>query len=466
MLPISDHIDSSYCNGGTVEQVLEKYCDRGIPVPEHFVWHVAQRLAESLRFLHFGAVPNNGADQPGWQCKFRQANFIFFYCLFYVGGHADLCVGAIVISHRDFAPNNIFIHYQPRRPGAVRKVGLEGNAFPDVVVGDFGCAGQDGDDKLSPGIYDTDSIKECEDIYWLGNILRRLCQTHIPAPNVLDVVGKPECYPMSGVDGLMGAGHTPYSDDLIQILQNFEWPGCVADGDPTGLRPGADGLQHENWEWQPTAAWVRDTLLPLARRKANEYRNPPPAAFVPDYYTRLDVSWTKPEELMPFEYDFRYSVAGDEVDGEVEEEGEDEEMPEQPEEPEEPEEPGESLGLEDPQEPQEAQEPQDVQDLEVSVEELEINTSENEDLEDDEVPESESEEHECPVPESEMRMRSLQGFRVHHRDHGQPRFRVMALQFNVPTIVTPVNRGPPSLILEGGGGGGDDDDDVEMGDAS
>ena len=387
-----------------------------------------------------------------------------------------------MISHRDLAPNNIYIHYHPRRSGFVPKVGLEGNAFPEVVVGDFGAAGQDGDDKINEGIFDTDEIHEWEDIYWLGHNLRQLCQTHIPSGGILDAC-KPEGNPMGGVNGRMGAGHTPYSNDLIQLLQNFEWPGCTVDDDATGTQTGADGLQHENWEWQPNAVWVRDTLLPLAQQKTAEYRNPPRAARVPGYYTRLDVSWTKPEELMPFEYDFKYAVAGDEVYGETKDEEEDDDNNEEEQEDDEEQEDNENEEEGGDEEDDEPDEP------EHSAEATESNADENEDWEDEEepVPDSDSSHHSV-APESQLRMQCLESLRIHHRDHGRPKFKVVTLHFNSPTFSAP-NRQPPPLAPAGGGGGGgsgsggggggggggdgggggggggDDDDDVEMEDA-
>ncbi len=212
------------------------------------------------------------------------------------------------------AGNNLFIHYPSRRGlRGIPALGLEENAFPDIVVGDFGASamGHDAPDSVPNGIFDTDVVDPWEDIYLLGKMARSLLITHIPTKNQIDDwVERPERYPMAAVNASLPPGARPYSDDLVQLLRRFEWPDCANRTDPEGTQPDAGGNDVPNHSFQPDARWISDHMLPLARRKVRRYRNPP-AGRPPGYFRRLDVSWTKPEKLMPFEYDWRYAPSED-----------------------------------------------------------------------------------------------------------------------------------------------------------
>ena len=57
---------SRYYNGGTLEEFIEKYAAKKRPVPEHFVWLVAERLAEVIRYFNFGTVPGTDDELDDW----------------------------------------------------------------------------------------------------------------------------------------------------------------------------------------------------------------------------------------------------------------------------------------------------------------------------------------------------------------------------------------------------------------
>lgn len=234
----------------------------------------------------------------------------------------------IAISHRDMASRNIFIHYRNRGIGLEPAVGLEANAFPDIVVGDFGSAALESDDPeaIPYGIFETDEVNEWEDIYAMSKSVRQLCQTHIPVTDMDDDWGeRPECYLMSSVNGYLDPADTPYSNDLITFLQNFEWPNCDVVTDPLAPQFNADGLLQSSCFFQPDAEWVADTMLPLARQKVEEYRNPA-GGLLPTHYKTYDVSWTKPERLMPFEYEAQYARSNDGMDDDDDEDDEDDDV--------------------------------------------------------------------------------------------------------------------------------------------
>ncbi|RYO75971.1 hypothetical protein DL766_008256 [Monosporascus sp. MC13-8B] len=275
-------------------------------------------LAEAIRFFNFGAEPGADNGKVPWNVTY----------------------------HRELAPNNICIHY-PSRSGAGRppRTGFFENAFPDIVVIDIGLSALESDDDalLRPAIFrDKNEADEWEDIYMMGKILRQLCQTHIPIPiddNDFDDWGdRPECVRMATVNNYLNAADTRYSNQLIATLKEFEWPNCETQRDVMGTQVGPSGRVVPNHEYTPDARWVADVLLPLARQKVREYRNPR-AGYPPDYYRRLDVSWTKPANLMPFVYDFDSAPLEDISSEDERSEGDDEgriddEGPEEEEEPE------------------------------------------------------------------------------------------------------------------------------------
>ncbi|KAI0852647.1 hypothetical protein F5Y00DRAFT_258497 [Daldinia vernicosa] len=279
-----------FYNGGTLENLINRYFERRIPIPEHFVWHVAERLALAIRFFHFGAPPGSNREQENWE----------------------------FIAHRDMVINNIFLHYHPRRSGRQPRAGQETNAFPEIAVGDFGESNLANDDEnwISNGIFSDGIVHDWEDmapleplspstakvanLYFMGESLRKMVQTHIPYDEHESDLDRPNRRPMRTVNNFIPAPYAPYSDELIELLANFEFPGSDNGSLIDETVQDDDGNDRPLSDFLPTPEWVVDTMLPLARRKVRRYRgigNKPAG-----YYTALDVSWTRPKKFMPYEY--------------------------------------------------------------------------------------------------------------------------------------------------------------------
>ncbi|KAI1390642.1 uncharacterized protein F4822DRAFT_441939 [Hypoxylon trugodes] len=217
-----------HCNGGNLQQFARKYFEVGRPVPEHFIWHVAQRLSEVITYFNFGIFPGrDNPGPPGWR----------------------------FISHRDFVSNNIFIHYHARAKGFEPSYNYVTNAFPEIVVGDFGDAAQEDEfpELITEGIYGLDEAARWEDMA-------------------------------------------------------FEFPPVeigTAPDPSTGWFIDRDNMAVPVQDYIPSPDWVADHLLPLARRHVRLWRGNMEHQRLPrNYYNDLDVSWTKPEQVMPYVYEF------------------------------------------------------------------------------------------------------------------------------------------------------------------
>ncbi|KAI0138713.1 hypothetical protein F4776DRAFT_670578 [Hypoxylon sp. NC0597] len=265
-----------YYNGGTIEAFIERYYRERTKIPEHFIWHVTVELCRAIAFLYYGDSFNvNARDDP-------------------------------VVYHRDIHPSNILIHYPPRGRGRVPTAGNKSNAFPQIILCDFGESALQGDDPndLKPGQFEEeDEPADFEDVYQLGCVLRSLCMAHILFPN------EDEADPNNNIPGQLKDetqewNHRPdsrrlanvnlvgpaYSNTLINALRNFEWP-----GQENNLIEEDNNRDH-----QPSVQWVVYTLLPLARGQVRAYTEGPHLA---GYYDAMDVSWTKPFEPMPYVVD-------------------------------------------------------------------------------------------------------------------------------------------------------------------
>lgn len=211
-------------------------------------------------------------------------------------------------------PQNIFINYPPFKGGRIPKEGLEANAFPQIVLGDFGRSGTDTDDTMmlplnvlggeSP---ENTELRLWEDTYAAGSTLRRLCQAHLSydyvdlgAPDWND--RRPDNIRMADLNARDGSV-PDYSDQLIDLLGNFEYD---------GMETGVDIIDLEDplGEVTATSRWMVDTLYPAARDRVAAYRNPP-AGKPAGYFDELDVSWTRPEAVTPFVYNKRYAAHAD-----------------------------------------------------------------------------------------------------------------------------------------------------------
>ncbi|KAI7266960.1 hypothetical protein KC345_g8064 [Hortaea werneckii] len=126
-----------FCSGGN----LMTFCTRH-NAPLSFIWHVGLQLAEAIAFLHFGVDEGDAFHgQTGWP----------------------------VLCHADLYPGNVFLRLASRE-GHV----TFGN-YPDVVLGDFGCAGSlSGTDDVRR---DTVISDRRQDMINIGHMLAVLFKT-------------------------------------------------------------------------------------------------------------------------------------------------------------------------------------------------------------------------------------------------------------------------------------------------
>ncbi|KAI0487222.1 hypothetical protein F4859DRAFT_509796 [Xylaria cf. heliscus] len=250
-------------NGGSLYAFLRSYQRRRREIPEHFIWHVLLTLIEAVRYLKFGALPGTDDEDPNW----------------------------IAIHHRDIATRNVFIHYLPRDDPEPDE-GFEENAFPELILGDFGHAASENDDltMVKNGRWDQRGvIAEWHDVYGIFDVAKELC-TQVKH----SIVGT--------VNQDLRENERPYSDDLIEMLEHFEYPNCDTEHDirDSQLDP-VSGLQEPNYSGIPNMRRVVDEFLPIIRDRVQRYRNP--AGGIPDrWWRQLDVSWTKPDPFMPYEW--------------------------------------------------------------------------------------------------------------------------------------------------------------------
>ncbi|KAK2602413.1 hypothetical protein N8I77_008948 [Diaporthe amygdali] len=233
---------------------------------------VAEQLCLAMAWLKFGERP----DVPGHQAP---ANWTS-------------------IHHLELFPRNVFIHYQPRRPGRIPAAGIEANAFPQFVLGDFSSALLDGDDIRHLHPWYTDPNEDDRgpnmdvkppprwmDTYGFGFVLRYLCQAHL-----------------SHKDWMARGANTTR---MANVNATTGWRRA-------NILDLADPLN----ELAANPRWIVDTIYPVARARVAAYRNPPegrPAG----YFDGLDISWTRPRPrlLMPFVYNTDYAAAAEDVDG-------------------------------------------------------------------------------------------------------------------------------------------------------
>jgi NIMA (never in mitosis gene a)-related kinase len=92
-----------YCNSGTLKDFVDRYIEERKTTPEPFAWHIFAGITSALCACHYGIMDAmRSVDVPR---------------------HWD------IICHLDIKPSNIFLTSTGRT-----------NAYPRVVLGDFGCA--------------------------------------------------------------------------------------------------------------------------------------------------------------------------------------------------------------------------------------------------------------------------------------------------------------------------------------
>lgn len=338
------------------------------------------------------------------------------------------------------------------------------------MVGDFGNSAIEGDDIaiLPMSVYpmpdDTEPDQEehffgeWEDIYSVGEMLRRMAMTHIPDGGWWDDNMRPNCRWVQASNQEPGA--PPYSDELIELLQRFEYP----TQDTTMVRVLGQAIDTTF----PSPEDIRDTLLPQVQARVEGFRRPanPPAG----YFDSIDVSWTRPDELRPFSYIMSHAAeAGDgpdggpapeeeddssdgddgdgapgngsddgSGDGDGDGEGRDVEMSDSP-----------SSSAEEGQDGQDDQPdegPQQPEDQEHQGGADDVNDDDDDEDEDNDSNESSSIADPAPPPgpppptSEQLAMRQL-GM-LHRWEGAKPRYELCSLAFGVPAI-SPLNRTPP-----------------------
>lgn len=172
-------------------------------------------------------------------------------------------------------------------------------------------------------------LREWEDVYGVGKILRALCQTHIPAkvqhhgyagsfpgsssddgtPDAAAPRGpqssnpradtdhrRPDNYTVAEANALLPKAQR-YSDKLMRLLRSFEYPGMCG-GDPRGPGWGRGLFDTGDTAFRADAAWLVDTLFPAAADRVYVDMQ-----IKGKTYEDLDVSWTRPDIPLPFAYD-------------------------------------------------------------------------------------------------------------------------------------------------------------------
>ncbi|KAI1127095.1 hypothetical protein F5Y10DRAFT_266422 [Nemania abortiva] len=260
-------------NGDTVRHLVNKYNSRDRRVPEHFIWHLLLTLVEAVRYLKFGALPGTDDEDPDW----------------------------IPIHHRDIVDRNVFIHYASNEEPEPEE-GFEENAFPEVILGDFGCASREGDppDTIAEGEYLAPGVlAEYHDVY---SIFIRIAKKAMLAGTGRYGLAE-ESRRIRNMNRGRRAGDPPcYSDELIEMIEHFEYPNCVDDHDVTNTPVDEDGVEQQpNHSFIPSMRRVVDEFLPIMRDRVRRYRKP--AGGIPaGWWQQFDVSWTKPNGVMPYQW--------------------------------------------------------------------------------------------------------------------------------------------------------------------
>lgn len=130
-------LTTPFCSGGN----LMTFCTRHT-APLAFIWHVGLQVAKAMAFLHFGVDEGDAFNgQTGWP----------------------------VLCHADLYPGNILLHL-----ASCEGPETLGN-YPNVVLGDFGCAGSL--NCTDNGRRDTVISDRKQDIINIGHLLDVLFKT-------------------------------------------------------------------------------------------------------------------------------------------------------------------------------------------------------------------------------------------------------------------------------------------------
>ncbi|KAK8077110.1 hypothetical protein PG996_003280 [Apiospora saccharicola] len=176
-----------YNNGGSLEELIQKYRRLGQHVPETFIWHVTVELGKALMYLWQG--PRN--DVVPW----------------------------VSIRHRALTAENVFVNYESTKSGARFANGTPRNAFPQIVLGNFSRAARR--DDPAADLLPSAMMEAYMNYSDYGVLLRRLAQAHIPEDEAPEQVAmRDACF-----HGLRLCQPARYSQELVDWLSgNFEYP--------------------------------------------------------------------------------------------------------------------------------------------------------------------------------------------------------------------------------------------------
>ncbi|KAI1088196.1 hypothetical protein F5B19DRAFT_499303 [Rostrohypoxylon terebratum] len=272
-----------YLNGGNLQNLRDAFYHHEKRVPGAFVWHVAHQLCKVLLYLRYGVVyPDlTPAQLDGTEPRPEPAN----------------APNWVEIYHRDITMENIMLDYAPARGGEVNSWDNPENAFPRVVLCDYGDMAMRNDApallRPSKKFPNDKELNQWEDIYQVGCVLRSLCMTHVKFPEDERPVPRapiegqqkdesqrwahrPESRRLIAINGRNPGPQ--YSDDLIQLLEEFEWDDQedrAVELDVNRVVPKAEGF-YDNID----VSWTRP--------------------YGPMPYVSRDVPWNRPEQPMQY----------------------------------------------------------------------------------------------------------------------------------------------------------------------
>ncbi|KAJ3577645.1 hypothetical protein NPX13_g2922 [Xylaria arbuscula] len=285
-----------FYNGGSLRQLYQAYRRDRRCVPESFVWHVLLTLLEAVRYLHRGCPPGTDDDGPlGAEGFWRP------------------------LYHRDITLDNIFLHYHERPAPEVRLPGvLESNAFPEVILGDFSDSFINGDPphKLKPGRYNSGMAAEWEDLYAVFQVVKELCIAPVElSPTEFNLHHIPETVRSRAACRVYLVSHHPiardifghlirpednrYSEPLLKILTEWEFRNS-REMSVTDVQENTYGERTSNYELLHDWDYVIRHQIPEIRTQNRYWRRHGDQD--PEYLPKMDVSWTKPKRLMPYEW--------------------------------------------------------------------------------------------------------------------------------------------------------------------
>ncbi|KAK8009323.1 hypothetical protein PG991_011874 [Apiospora marii] len=298
---LSDNSYSLYFqhhNGGTLEDLIQKYRRARTPIPETFVWHVAVELGKALAYLH-QAPPG---ILPGW---WR-------------------------IRHRGLTADNVFVHYEGTENGNRYARGTPKNAFPQIVLGGFGRAARTDEPQaeLRPSAMIEEFAKLTavfgpapeaaaapsaaaiavgpnavrsrwwEDVYQYGGLLRRLVQAHLPGADA-----PPEAWTVEEACfwGLIPGQSPHYSEELQEWLSsNFEYDNM--DTSDIFQSQTINGVTEDNYRRIGTMQQLLDDNWAQNLTQAQECLDAARRELGAIYTGPANVSWTQPPHLMACPY--------------------------------------------------------------------------------------------------------------------------------------------------------------------